>query len=457
MVKLPHSGQASPSKPFSFAVNADPLATPTTVPGRRGGKRRTTVPSADGSGPGSGEFVAPLRPFLGGESVTHVVLPRAVDLEEPECHALLAETEHLDDAPTVAVARHDTDLDAVQVQGVEQIAQHLHRIALLPLPKERADRNIEELAEQIEHRGLDRARHGAITAADDDHRRAALHRLADGGCHLFGIVDRMGGDQLDAADSGLHHAVDGVAAGPADALRIVEPDGIDLLHVLDTACEVLGRLERRRSFGARQVLQSLGGRYGTLRDWLIEWHARRTVHAIARGDAAATTHQVECTFKAIGQAKQRTLVAHMDVQDVRPAGASATSLDELRRIAESLPERQESRGDPEDGDMIALTRRLGAMNSLNRHDDERRTVEELEGRLDALATQVATADADACVRRMFASAFARPPSDAELARAKSYLAELAHEHGGENLSANENAWRDFAQSLFNLKEFIYAR
>ena len=75
----------------------------------------------------------------------------------------------------------------------------------------------------------------------------------------------------------------------------------------------------------------------------------------------------------------------------------------------------------------------------------------------ALIRDGATTDADACVRRMFASAFARPPSDAELARAKSYLAELAHEHGGENLSANENAWRDFAQSLFNVKEFIYVR
>jgi CHAT domain-containing protein len=198
----------------------------------------------------------------------------------------------------------------------------------------------------------------------------------------------------------------------ADALRLVEPDGEELCHVLETACKTLGRLERRRSFGARSILQSLGGRYGTLRDWLIEWHARRTVHAIARGDAAATTHQVECTFKAIGEAKQRTLVAHMDVQDVRPAGASATSLDELRRIAESLPEREESRGDPEDGDMIAPTRRLGAMNSLNRHDDERRTVEELEGRLDALATQVATADADAAA----AWGLVPPPTVAEVAR-----------------------------------------
>src|SRR4029078_1891378 len=31
MVKLPHSGQASPSKPCSFAVNAALVATPTTA------------------------------------------------------------------------------------------------------------------------------------------------------------------------------------------------------------------------------------------------------------------------------------------------------------------------------------------------------------------------------------------------------------------------------------------
>ena len=34
------------------------LATPTTVPGVRGASRRTTVPSADGSAPGSGDAVA---------------------------------------------------------------------------------------------------------------------------------------------------------------------------------------------------------------------------------------------------------------------------------------------------------------------------------------------------------------------------------------------------------------
>jgi len=70
----------------------------------------------------------------------------------------------------------------------------------------------------------------------------------------------------------------------------------------------------------------------------------------------------------------------------------------------------------------------------------------------------ATADADACIRRMFVRAFARTPTADEAAKSRRYLAELSREHGAaENLAASENVWRDFAQSLFNLKEFIYVR
>ena len=198
----------------------------------------------------------------------------------------------------------------------------------------------------------------------------------------------------------------------ADALRLLEPDGEALWRVLETACEVLGRLERRRTFGARQVLQSLGGRYGTLRDWLIEWHARRTVRAVKRGDAAATARRVERTFKAIGLAKQRTLVAHMDVQDVRPQGASATTFDELRRIAESLPERDHGRDDAEAGGIDPPSLHLGARSSLTRDNVERQQVAELEGRLDLLGEQVATDDADAAA----AWGLVPPPTVAEVAR-----------------------------------------
>ena len=65
-----------------------------------------------------------------------------------------------------------------------------------------------------------------------------------------------------------------------------------------------------------------------------------------------------------------------------------------------------------------------------------------------------TADAEARVRRMFEEALARLPTDAELAGSRAYLADLAREHG---LGNDPQVWRDFAQSLFNLKEFIYVR
>jgi hypothetical protein len=61
---------------------------------------------------------------------------------------------------------------------------------------------------------------------------------------------------------------------------------------------------------------------------------------------------------------------------------------------------------------------------------------------------------DARVRRMFATAFARLPSEVELAGSRAYLADLAREHGQ---GQDKLVWRDFAQSLFNVKEFIYVR
>ena len=68
-----------------------------------------------------------------------------------------------------------------------------------------------------------------------------------------------------------------------------------------------------------------------------------------------------------------------------------------------------------------------------------------------LATE---SDADARVRRMFEMAFTRLPSDTELAGSRAYLADLAREQGA---GKDNLVWRDFAQSLFNLKEFIYVR
>ena len=68
-------------------------------------------------------------------------------------------------------------------------------------------------------------------------------------------------------------------------------------------------------------------------------------------------------------------------------------------------------------------------------------------------------DMNARVSRMFAAAFARPPSGDEATKALAYLAALAREANvpADQLGTSERVWQDFAQSLFNLKEFIYVR
>jgi hypothetical protein len=70
-----------------------------------------------------------------------------------------------------------------------------------------------------------------------------------------------------------------------------------------------------------------------------------------------------------------------------------------------------------------------------------------------------SANSDERIRRMFASAFARPPGDNEVAAAKAYLTALSDDRHltAEQMLTNGPVWQDFAQSLFNLKEFIYVR
>jgi hypothetical protein len=63
------------------------------------------------------------------------------------------------------------------------------------------------------------------------------------------------------------------------------------------------------------------------------------------------------------------------------------------------------------------------------------------------------------VRRVFETAFARLPANDETGAARNYLAILANDRQvpADQVLANEPVWQDFAQSLFNLKEFIYLR
>ena len=65
-------------------------------------------------------------------------------------------------------------------------------------------------------------------------------------------------------------------------------------------------------------------------------------------------------------------------------------------------------------------------------------------------------DTDTRIRGMFVAAFARPPGDAELEASRHYLSELAKDAPGDERN-DLNALRDFAQSLFNAKEFIFLR
>jgi len=63
------------------------------------------------------------------------------------------------------------------------------------------------------------------------------------------------------------------------------------------------------------------------------------------------------------------------------------------------------------------------------------------------------------IRWMFEAAFARTPSTEELKQCQEYLAQLGAEKNvavAERLKSDA-VWQDFAQSLFNLKEFIYIR
>ncbi len=63
------------------------------------------------------------------------------------------------------------------------------------------------------------------------------------------------------------------------------------------------------------------------------------------------------------------------------------------------------------------------------------------------------------VQTMFTAALGREASADELSRSVAYVASLARAHGVEpaQVATSGRVWQDFAQSVFNLKEFIYVR
>jgi hypothetical protein len=74
----------------------------------------------------------------------------------------------------------------------------------------------------------------------------------------------------------------------------------------------------------------------------------------------------------------------------------------------------------------------------------------------AAAVLRGTAESSARVSAMFEQAFGRPPREAELVSSKSFLEQVRGEYRGAGAN-DERVWRDFAQSLFNFKEFIYVK
>jgi cytochrome c553 len=73
---------------------------------------------------------------------------------------------------------------------------------------------------------------------------------------------------------------------------------------------------------------------------------------------------------------------------------------------------------------------------------------------ESLVAKKADANPERRIRRMFAAAFAREPAAREISASRKYLDAI---DSGDGVLQNAAAWRDFAQSLFNAKEFIFLR
>ena len=72
---------------------------------------------------------------------------------------------------------------------------------------------------------------------------------------------------------------------------------------------------------------------------------------------------------------------------------------------------------------------------------------------DRMVAENADVSPDDRIRRMFATVFAREPAEREISGSKKYLEAVSTGP----LMQSAPAWRDFAQSLFNAKEFIFLR
>ncbi len=69
------------------------------------------------------------------------------------------------------------------------------------------------------------------------------------------------------------------------------------------------------------------------------------------------------------------------------------------------------------------------------------------------------ADLHERIGEMFVRALGRRPSPAEMDQSQTFLATVAEEYdvGSEGILSSRSVWQDFAQAIFNLKEFLYIR
>jgi hypothetical protein len=89
--------------------------------------------------------------------------------------------------------------------------------------------------------------------------------------------------------------------------------------------------------------------------------------------------------------------------------------------------------------------------------NDRLVIDQADRWAKALCADAALADPATRIRHMFRTAFARDPDAAELRDTLAHVRELAQVHrvAATSIPGEVRVWRDLAQSLFNVKEFIF--
>jgi CHAT domain-containing protein len=165
------------------------------------------------------------------------------------------------------------------------------------------------------------------------------------------------------------HAIRRIA-GPTDRVGIVTAlastgasGGVPLaqhyVDVLDRANTVMDGVLGAEWVGEGATERHVSNTYRQLREWLIEWHADAACHARRRGHKRdARTHGYH-TLEAVERAKQRRMVAHLDVGALRPAPDAAEL---LARLTVVTAQREALLSHARDGDAGTSLGRTAATN-----------------------------------------------------------------------------------------------